>query len=414
MARFKLNLLRFNDVTPINVTGQNTQGFDLTAEYKTFYEKTMLENSRPKMNFVERGKKQKIVGGKVEWRRWNTFAPALTPLTEAVIPTGSKFGVRKIEAEVDQYGDYTAISDKLELTSFDDIIYGASVEMGSAMGNTRNLLTRNALLEGTNVFYAPTISGGTRSAVTKRQGLDATAIIDANLVAKVATFLKKQRVPKYDGNHWLWFIHPSQSFDLTEDSKWVDVNTYAGAENIFEGEIGRWKGFRFIEDPDVKVFCGEDLAATSRTLTLDGAISAGAATSIGFDGATVAASALKGRKIIVGGNVITVKDNTASAITFDSQTLVAVTDNATIYPGEGGAAGVAIYADIVIGADAYGVVDPEGDAQELIVKGKEYGGPLNQWSTIGYKFYHAAAILYDERIVRVESGSSFSSEDEAN
>ena len=52
---------------------------------------------------------------------------------------------------------------------------------------------------------------------------------------------------------------------------------------------------------------------------------------------------------------------------------------------------------------------------EMIVKTKgQIGGPLEQFSTIGYKFCHGAKILYQERLLRVESGSSYGSVDEAN
>ena len=52
----------------------------------------------------------------------------------------------------------------------------------------------------------------------------------------------------------------------------------------------------------------------------------------------------------------------------------------------------------------------------MIVKSKEQaGGPLNQFSTIGYKFEtNGATILYPERVLRVMSCSSYSSADEVN
>ena len=51
----------------------------------------------------------------------------------------------------------------------------------------------------------------------------------------------------------------------------------------------------------------------------------------------------------------------------------------------------------------------------MIIKDKSVaGGPLEQFSTIGYKFCHGARILYEERILRVESGSSYGSVDIAN
>ena len=51
----------------------------------------------------------------------------------------------------------------------------------------------------------------------------------------------------------------------------------------------------------------------------------------------------------------------------------------------------------------------------MIIKSKEQiGGPLNQFSTAGYKFEFGAKILYEDRMVRVESCSSYSGSDEAN
>ena len=79
------------------------------------------------------------------------------------------------------------------------------------------------------------------------------------------------------------------------------------------------------------------------------------------------------------------------------------------------APGVMGYATLFFGKNAFGVVDPEGMGMEMIIKDKgEVGGPLNQFSTVGYKFEAATKILYEERMLRVESGSSFSAEDESN
>ena len=52
----------------------------------------------------------------------------------------------------------------------------------------------------------------------------------------------------------------------------------------------------------------------------------------------------------------------------------------------------------------------------MIVHDKsEAGGPLDQFSTIGYKFEtNGATLLYPERLLRVMSTSSYSATDEAN
>ena len=70
------------------------------------------------------------------------------------------------------------------------------------------------------------------------------------------------------------------------------------------------------------------------------------------------------------------------------------------------------------GQNAFGIIDPEGGALEMIVHDKSeggVGGPLNQFSTIGYKFEtNGATILYPERMLRVMSVSEFSATDEVN
>ena len=79
-------------------------------------------------------------------------------------------------------------------------------------------------------------------------------------------------------------------------------------------------------------------------------------------------------------------------------------------------AGTVTYATYFFGKDAFGIIDPEGGALQMIVKSKEQaGGPLNQFSTVGYKFEtNGATILYTERVLRVMSCSSYSAIDEAN
>ncbi|GFI61253.1 hypothetical protein IMSAG049_00410 [Clostridiales bacterium] len=79
------------------------------------------------------------------------------------------------------------------------------------------------------------------------------------------------------------------------------------------------------------------------------------------------------------------------------------------------AKGGAVYVSLFFGKDSYGEIDPDGGGMEMIIKDKaEAGGPLNQFSTLGYKFSTAFKILYEDRMVRVESCSDYSDVDEEN
>ena len=328
MKKLLMNLQLFSaDVNPINVTTQSS----MSPTMKTFYDTTLLENARETMIFTQFGKSQPIKGNKVEWRKFNTFAKALTPLQEGVIPTGQTFGMTKIEGEITQHGDFTAVSDRLELESYDDVIFGATEEMGAAEGETYDTLTRNILIAGNSVMYCP--NGDTE--INSRASITNDCRLTPDVVKKAATWLFKNKAPKIDG-YYVAIIHPSVAHDL-RGKEWEEYQKYNNPTPIFKGEIGELHGVRFVVSNEAKIW------------------------------------------------------------------------------GDAGAENAAVYATLFLGKDAFGILDPEGEGMEMIIKTKEQiGGPLNQFGTIGYKFCHGAKILYQERMLRVESGSSFGSIDTEN
>ena len=419
----------------VNATGGMTNAYTgevvprsaanlMSPELKEYYDTELLENARPELRYAQFGKKQKLPknhGGTVEWRKWNAFRRA-GKLTEAVIPSGQDFGVTKITGSVDQYGTYTAISDKLELRAHDDVILGATEEMGASAAETQEKLIRDALYTGTNVMYCDKValSDGSASAVTAESGLceNATHVchLTPEMINRAVTILKKNRVPRISGRYYA-VIHPSVAHDLRQSEGWIEAHKYAAPEALLNGEIGELHGVRFIENVFAPVFKGADLASDARSLKVNNQSGyTGAVTSVAFDGGTVAANALKGRTISINGVPAKVTANTGSAITVESTNFGSVSDNSDILPADFGAGDVAAYATYFFGKDAFGIIDPEGGALEMIIHDKgEIGGPLNQFSTIGYKFEtNGATILYPERLLRVMSTSSFSGTDEAN
>lgn len=254
----------YNTPSPLNTTKQNTTTADMSPTMKVFYDTALLENAREEMVFTQLGDKQPMKGNTVEWRKFNTFAPALTPLTEGVIPTGQNFGMTAISASTTQHGDYVAVTDRLEMESYDDVIYGATEEMGAAEGVTFDTLTRNILVAGNSKVFAPKSDG---TPVTERSGLDATCLLTPQLVAKVATWLKKNKAPKING-YYVMVIHPSQAEDLRNSAEWKEFHKYDDVAPIFNGEIGTLHGIRFIESNTVKVYKEEGGIATYAAIAL--------------------------------------------------------------------------------------------------------------------------------------------------
>ena len=392
---------------------QTTGG--LSAEMKTYYGMELLENARPQLvhNQFAATKGLPVGGGKtVEWRKFGAFDKALTPLTEGVTPDGSGISVSYITKELAQYGDYTTVSDMLDLTAIDDVVLEITDRHGANMGLTLDTVTRNEIQQGRQVIYAPRQeSDGKKTEVVSRYALDGSCKITSELVAKAATQLKKMNAPTFDGKY-VCILHPSVAFDLRQDEAWIAAHQYAAATELFSGEIGELHGVRFVETTEAKIYRGGDLASDSRTLTVNGAVTANA--EVSFTGGTVAANTLAGRYVLLGGKRVKVASNTAAKLVLEEA--VTVSDKAVIYPGEGGKDGCAVYGCLFLGKGAYGVVDLS-EGTEVIVKPRGSSGtadPLDQRSSVGWKGVHAAAILYDEYMVRVECGSSYSGEDKAN
>lgn len=78
--------------------------------------------------------------------------------------------------------------------------------------------------------------------------------------------------------------------------------------------------------------------------------------------------------------------------------------NSKVFSGAG-AAGIDVYATLVLGADAYGITRISGEAVRNIIKPLGSGGtddPLEQRATSGWKITFVAKILNDAFMVRIE------------
>lgn len=82
---------------------------------------------------------------------------------------------------------------------------------------------------------------------------------------------------------------------------------------------------------------------------------------------------------------------------------------AKIWKGDGCPAGLAVFATIVLGANAYATTEIEGGGLQHIVKQLGYGeDPLNQRSSCGWKLTKVSKRLVEQYMVRIESCSEYS------
>ena len=395
-----------------NRTTDNAPGNDLTPGMRIFYSDALIDNASPMLVHDQFGQKHPIPknGGKIiEFRKYSPFGKLLTPLEEGVTPDGQSLNMTKITSSIKQYGGYTTVADMLILTAVDNNITQATKLLGSQAGRTLDTITREVLNGGTCVLYGNSKTINARHLLNGGdENAENNTYLNMDAVNLAVRILKKNLAKKIDGSY-VAIIHPDIAYDIMNDKRWIDVKTYADPEGIYEGEIGKIGGVRFVETTEAKIFTAEDLTAESRNLTVKSV----ADTKITVNETLTASDIEKiaGRAVLVGVAKYTVISATANTITVDE----AVTAEAgtVIYPGEAGARGRAVYSTLVLGADAYGVTEVEGGGLEIIVKqlgSAGSGDPLNQRATVGWKGTKTAERLVEGYMVRIETASTFDGE----
>lgn len=220
----------------------------LSADMKEYYDKNLIRLTGPQLIHDQFAQKRPIPknGGKTsKFRQYKPFPKALTPLTEGVTPDGRKLQMTEVSATIKQYGDYVTLSDMLLLTALDNNLLEAQQLLSDQAGRTLDTVTREVMHSGTNVLYA----GGkqARAALTKDDKLT------VDTVKRAARILKNANAPKID-KYYVAIINPDTSYDLQSDPAWIDASKYAGSTQIFEGEVGKIAGVRFIETTEAKIF----------------------------------------------------------------------------------------------------------------------------------------------------------------
>lgn len=266
IKKFKAMSLRLFDANT-NVTTDT----GLSNEMKTFYSNYLINLAEPELVHDQFGQKHPIPknGGKIiEFRKYSALPKALTALTEGVTPAGQKLSMSVITATVAQYGGFIELSDVLLLTAIDNNLMQATTALASQAGRTLDTITREVLVGGTNVQYA-------EGQVSARANLVGGSSTDADnhymtveAVRKAVRTLKVMNTPRINGS-FVGIIHPDCAHDLMSDPKWVNVKTYSDPSGIYEGEIGKIEGVRFVETSEAKIWkkAGKNMATGSAVAT---------------------------------------------------------------------------------------------------------------------------------------------------
>lgn len=407
MANFNEDSLNLN-----LTTSQGTQ-----VLYQPVLNRQLLASVRMNGIHHQFGQKTPIPRGKGKLVAWDKMSPlpkAKKPLEEGITPVGTAINISRVTAVPEQYGAYISITDRMDYftPNPDPQVLKYNERLADNAAETLDSLTADVLAAGTNVQYA----GGK----TSRAGLTADCVLTVDEIRKAVRTLKGNKAKPIDRD-FVCIIHTDAAYDLMSDPKWETPHMYSDTKELYNGEIGRLYGVRFVETPDAAIFRGTALkTATGYDELSIVEVDAAAKKLYIYETLTPAqASALANKTILVNGFKYTVASATAGSIpvpagshgaclTLSAAPDASIKTDMKIYSGDGANNGMPVYSTLVIGADAYGVTDPKTTIENITKPLGSAGtaDPLDQRSTMGWKSYHLAKILADEWMVRIESIAS--------
>lgn len=419
IQRFAAEQTVMNKIT--SAPGQ-TDGLDQLLH--DYYRNWFIDNAEPYLPHDLFGQKAIIPKGEgntIEFHRADPLPKITKDLEEGITPVGQKMTLRKDTAKLRYIGGYMTLTDRANTEAVDPTVTVATKLLGSQCGRSVDTLHRDILNNGTSVMYGADSRAARHLLVGGQASGNDYLTVDA--VKRAVRFLKVRLADKIDGSY-VAIIHPDVTYTLTNDPEWKAPHTYQDTTELYEGEIGKVAGVRFVESTEAKIFHAEDLSEASRNLL----VASVSSNTITLSGTLTVndATALVGRQIIFGALLLKVSAANASEHTItvvDPAANTPITPNtintglsalsgAVIYPGEAGAEGRDVYSTLILGSDAYGVVDLNELTSKYIFKGLGSGGtsdPLNQRATIGWKVATTCKILTEEFMVRVETCTDFES-----
>lgn len=233
----------------VNTPG-NTNSFTQTDFLETLLRKSFLENGEPSTIFMQLWEEPVSQRGykSVTWPRLNPMKTSLAwaTLTEGVIPDGHDNTVTTITATPVLLGDYTKITDVLDMETLLDIIARQGVELSHNAKRIIDEYIQGVLMSDTNV---PVIFAGS---ATARDELTAADVVDFDLVLKGITYLTTQWVTN---ERFKVLMHPNSFRDFCNSSStntWVNKVIYDNFKGIQDGYVTSIENFDIYLSANIK------------------------------------------------------------------------------------------------------------------------------------------------------------------
>lgn len=257
-----------------NMTGTSQVG----PGVDNYYDKLLLARAKPYLIHTMAAQQRNLPSKNsdtIKFRRYTNLSTATTPLTEGVSPNGQALDITDMTVQLQQYGDYVTLTDKVQYVIEDQILNESSKLLGQQMGETLDELTRDVLAATASVTSCTGgINGSTPTELTYS---DIQGVVKALMGQSARMFVPSIKGKNEFGTAPIraayWALADTDLLDDLEDiDEFNQVANYPGGKGLNEAEWGsvgntRWllSPFGYVSSGTYSCFiCGEDAYATSK------------------------------------------------------------------------------------------------------------------------------------------------------
>jgi N4-gp56 family major capsid protein len=216
----------------------------MAAEDRISYEKELLTNRYADTYYEGCCKKKSLPkneGTTLNFRRplKYTVDQNPSPLNEGITPASTAFNFTPVTVVPQQFGKYSAFTDRIILQGIDDNVEAAAQELGKWSGLTSDVVIRNVAVACTSVQF----QGGV-SAITS---LDNTGKLTVAGIKKARRTLKRNNVKPLKGGFYALLASSDAVGDLKLDPDYVEMVKFADPSKLTNGELPTIDGVMIYE-----------------------------------------------------------------------------------------------------------------------------------------------------------------------
>jgi len=247
---------------PFTGTDTNTTNFDKTVQ--TLIRKKLEELLRAPLPHLlpDNYEPAEHVEGSNGTMRFLNFPDIPVDATEAAASLVQTEGVPNTADElVIGYEEFTT-RQRMKTLPFSDVAMLQNPNRLFAIGSERlaryvmelaDFIAAAVIVTGTNAIFSGT--GNTNTG-----GVAAGDVLLSSDIKRAVALLEGGNVPRFGGDSYRGIIHPYVKFDVELDDDaggWIDASRYAGSDQLFSGELGKYAGVRFMTSSKAAVLADQ-------------------------------------------------------------------------------------------------------------------------------------------------------------